>query len=66
MAKIESELVIKVTADSSEIKQSIAEAVESAFREGWETGNTEFRDSDIDYYWQHSETKKKLDAFLKS
>lgn len=66
MAKIESEIVIKVTADSSEIKQSIAEAVEAAFRDGWETANTEIQDSQLDCHWQNSETKKKLEAFLKS
>ena len=66
MAKIESELVIKVTAYSSEIKQMIAEAVESAFRDGWEEANTEIEDSHVDIYWRNSETKKKLDEFLKS
>lgn len=44
--------------------KDIADAVESAYREGWYDGNSEgitFVDDD----WNESDTKKKLDEFLK-
>ena len=45
--------------------KDIADAVESAYREGWYDANSEgitFVDDD----WNESDTKKKLDEFLKS
>lgn len=66
MAELISEIKVKISADSSEIKQTIAEAVKAAFRDGWEQANTEIQDHHFDIYWRNSETKQKLDKFLKS
>lgn len=69
MGKVQ-ELKVQIKADEIEslkrsISQDIAKAIEAAYREGWTNANTEIEDIEIDYYWNHSDTKKKLDNFLK-
>lgn len=69
MAKTELNLKVEIDPKAmNDIKRAlhkdIAEVVESAYREGWYDGNSEgitFVDDD----WNESDTKKKLDEFLK-
>lgn len=70
MAK--TELTLKLAIDPEAINdikralhKDIAEAVESAYREGWNDASTPEGLTLIDDDWNESDTKKKLDEFLK-